>query len=230
MDNNAFHEVAGKKSFSRSCFALLTKDDIIDKLNAINVEGATPLDVAIDYDNWNMLQLFMQFNLNEDTIIKAIGELLSHYWHIGSSIIDKFIFQLIIKKGYLSKQECNYLLERAFDGNAWPFVKPLLNFSDLPQHRIESYFHWQVSDNSILKTALATLLTEIKGCDKINKSIFIYSDDKLRINQSYHFLANPKRLFSFIHRKRRIVTKRMKKEVRMSRINYRLIKRLMYMY
>ena len=111
MDNNAFHEVAGKKSFSRSCFALFTKDDIINKLNAINVEGATPLDVAIDYDNWNMLQLFMQFNINEDTIIKAIGELLSHYWHIGSSIIDKFIFQLIIKKGYLSKQECNYLLE-----------------------------------------------------------------------------------------------------------------------
>lgn len=230
MEDNVFHEIASKKSFSRSCLALFTKDDIIDKLHEINFEGASALDVAIDYENWNTLRLFMQFNINDDTIVKAIGTLLSHYWHTGSSIIDKFIFQLIIKKGYLSKLECNYLLERAFDGNAWPFIIPLLNFCDLPQHRVESYFHWQVSDNPLLKTALSTLFTNIRGCDNFSKSIFICSDNKLRINQSFHFYSNEKNLLAFIYKNRKIVAKRMKKDVRMGRINYRLIKRLMYMY
>lgn len=230
MEGNIFHEVASENSFSRFRPTLFTKDYIIDKLNAINDEGATPLDVAIDYENWNMLMLFIQFNINENTIVKAIGELLSHYWHIGSSCIDKFIFQLIIKKGHLTKHECNFLLERAFDGNAWPFIIPLLNFCDLPQQRVEKYFHWQVSDNPLLRTALVTLLTKSRDCNTFSKSIFIYSDNKLRIDQSRYALSNEKCLLSFIYRRRKIVAKRMKKNVRMNHINYRLIKRLMYMY
>ena len=95
MNDNIFYEVASKLLKGRSCYKALKKESLIDKLNVLNFEGATPLDVAIDYENWNTLKLFIQFNIKEDTIVKAIGELLSHYWHIGSSIIDKFIFQLI---------------------------------------------------------------------------------------------------------------------------------------
>lgn len=211
MEANIFHEFASKKSFFRPCLTLIRRDSLIDKLNEKNFEDATPLDVAIDYENWNILQLFIQFNISEHTIVKAIGTLLSLYWHIGSSIIDKFIFQLIIKKGYLSKHECIYLLERAFDGNAWPFVVPLLNCSNLSHHRIENYFHWQIADMPILRTALADYLKKVKKRNLSNKSIFFCSDNKLRINQSIFFNFNEKCLLSFICRKRKIVAKRMKK-------------------
>lgn len=177
-----------------------------------------------------MLQLFIQFNINEHTVIKAIGELLSHYWHIGSSMIDKFIFQLILKKGYISKQECIYLVERAFDGNAWPFLVPLLSCSDLPQDKIEKYFHWQVSDTPLLRTTLITLLMKVRRGGMPSESIFAYSGQKLLINQTTHFFSNEKYLLSFIYWRRKIVTKRMKKDVRIGHINYKLIKRLMYMY
>lgn len=230
MEGNIFHAVAGKFFRNGSCYTLLKKNSIADKLNTINFEGATPLDVAIDYENWNILNLFIQFDINEETIIKAIGELLSHYWHIGSSVIDKFIFQLIIKKGHLNKQECNFLLERAFDGNAWPFVLPLLNSSDLPQQGFERSFHWQVSDNPLLMAELAKFLTRVRSCDIFRKSIFNYSDNMLSIDRAYYFSSNEKHLFSFIHSKRKIVSKRIKKDVKTNHINYRLIKRLMYMY
>lgn len=231
MNDNIFYEVASKRLKGRSCYTALKKESLIDKLNVLNFEGATPLDVAIDYENWNTLKLFIQFNIKEDTIVKAIGELLSHYWHIGSSIIDKFIFQLIIKKGYLNRQECNFLLERAFDGNAWPFVVPLLNCSDLSQQRIEKYFHWQVSDNPFLRTELATLLTKVRSNDIFRKSIFVYCGNILRIDQTYLFSTNEKKLSSYIYNSRRkVVAKRMKKNVTKNHIDYRLIKRLMYMY
>lgn len=236
MEVNIFHDIASRKSFPTlrpffsSCFSSFTKDSIIERLDTINFEGETPLDVAIDYENWSMLQLFMQFNINEYTIVKAIGELLSHYWHIGSSTIDKFIFQLIIKKGYITKQECTYLVERAFDGNAWPFLVPLLNCSDLPQDEVEKYFHWQVSDTPLLRTTLTTLLIEVRRCGMPGESIFACSRQKLRINHTTHFFSNEKCLLSFIYWRRKIVTKRMKKNVRMGHINYKLIKRLMYMY
>lgn len=230
MEANIFHEFASKKSFFRPCLTLLTRNNHIDKLNEKNFEDATPLDVSIDYKNWNILQLFMQFNISENTIVKAIGELLSHYWHIGSSTIDKFIFQLIIKKGNLSKQDCIYLLERAFDGNAWPFIIPLLNCSNLPYSRIEKYFHWQISDMPILRTALANLLKKAKQCNISNKSIFICSENKLRIEQSVFLRFNNYFLLSFVYQRRKIVSKRMKKNVRQNYISYRLIKRLMYMY
>lgn len=230
MKDNIFHEFASKRSSFRKCVMLLKGDSLVDKLNAKNFEGATPLDVAIDYENWNMLQLFMQFNISENTIVKAIGELLSHYWHIGSSTIDKFIFQFIIKKGYLSKQDCVYLLERAFDGNAWPFVIPLLNFCNAPYGRIEKYFHWQISDMPILRTALVNLLRKAKMCNMNSKSIFICSENQLRIDQSLFFKISEKTLLSFVYRRRKIVAKRMKKNVRQGHVSYRLIKRLMYMY
>ncbi len=230
MEDNIFHEFASKKSFLRPCLTLLRRNSLIDKLNAKNFEGSTPLDVAIDYENWNMLQLFIQFNVNKYTIVKAIGELLSHYWHIGSRSIDKFIFQLIIKKGYLSKLECVYLIERAFDGNAWPFVVPLLNCSNLSHHRIEKYFHWQIADMPILRTALANLLKKAKRRNQSDKSIFIYSDNKLRIDESIFINLNEKYLLSFIYRRRKLVAKNMKRNVRENKISYRLIKRLIHMY
>jgi hypothetical protein len=166
----------------------------------------------------------------QETIIKAIGELLSHYWHIGSSVIDKFIFQLIIKKGHLSKEDCIFLVERAFDGNAWPFVAPLWHCSDLPQHRVEQFFHWRVADYPLLRTALSALLTKVKESCVFGESIFIYSDDKLRIRESECFRTNEKKLLSFIYRRRKIVVRSMKKSVYSDHITYRLIKGLMYMY
>ena len=161
FDENIFHEMASK-SKRRSRLKLFTGDSLIEELNAMNFEEATPLDVAIDYENWNMLRLFMQFHIREENLVKAIGELLSHYWHTGSSTVDQLIFQLIIKKGHLSKEDCIFLVERAFDGNAWPFVAPLWHCSDLPQHRVEQFFHWRIEDYPLLRTALSALLTKVK--------------------------------------------------------------------
>ena len=53
MEGNIFHAVAGKFFRNGSCYTLFKKNSIADKLNTINFEGATPLDVAIDYENWN---------------------------------------------------------------------------------------------------------------------------------------------------------------------------------
>lgn len=229
LDENIFHEMASE-SKRRSRLKLFTGDSLIEELNAMNFEEATPLDVAIDYENWNMLRLLMQFHIREENLVKAIGELLSHYWHTGSSTVDQLIFQLIIKKGHLSKEDCIFLVERAFDGNAWPFVAPLWHCSDLPQHRVEQFFHWQVADYPLLRTALSALLTKVKESCVFGESIFIYSDDKLRIRESECFRTNEKKLLSFIYRRRKIVVRSMKKSVYRNHITYRLIKGLMYMY
>lgn len=228
-EGNIFHEIAAHKHWLRSHLSLFANDKNLDKLHEKNDDGQTPLGTAIDYENWAALRLYIKFNINDDTIIHSLGEILSHYWHHGSSILDKFIFLLILKKGYLSKTECNYLAVRALDGNAWPFVAPLLNFSDLPQSSAEQNFHWQIADVPLLKTAVAALLAEERQCRLVGRSVFLCSDTKLSINP-YIMKLNEKQLSSFIFRKRRRIAREIKKSVWNNRINYKLIKRLMYLY
>ena len=232
LEENVFHKIASNGScFLRSHLSLFASDKILDKLHERNIEGATPLDVAIDYQNWAVLQIFIRYNINDESIVQAIGNLFSNYDFIGSSVLDQFIIHLLLKKKCLSKQECNYLLRRAFDGNAWPFVRTLLHGSDLRQCDFEHCFNWYAAEAPhILDKILSDFLAKERECSILSDSIFFWGD-KLRVKQSDSLYVNHISLLTFIHhRRKKMITKGMKAAVRKGKYSYKLIKRLYYMF
>ena len=232
-EENVFHKIASNGScFLRSHLSLFASDALLDKLHERNFEDATPLDVAIDYENRAALRIFIRYSINDETIVQAIGNFFSNYDFVGSSVSDLFIFQLILKKKCLSRQECNFLLRRAFDGNAWPFVSPLLHCSDLPRCDYENCFNWYVSEVPHMQDkTLSDYLAKERECCMPGNSIWNFTDDELRVAQSDSLYLNETSLLTFIqHRRKKMITRGMKDAVRKGKYSCRLIKRLMCVY
>lgn len=231
-EENVFHKIASEKAISPSYLGYFARSSSSEKQNERNFMGVTPLDVAIDFRNWKAVQIFIRADLHNETMVEAIGNLLAGYWHLGSRNFDRFIFQLMAKKGLLSKQECSFLFERAFDGNAWPYIVPFFQSSGRAVENFEKYYHWQVAESTNLRSAALNALITEKCMQKISAgSIFICSDEGLRLNTALLRPYSESNLLSFIFRRRRIVTKEMKKFARsFCGMNYKTIKRMLDMY
>lgn len=229
-NENILHELATVRRPLGAALKQFCNNSYAELLNLESDEGETPLDVAIDYSNWNMVRFFINFNMNNHTVVTAVGELLARYWHIGSVYHDEFILRLIIKKKQLNKQECSYLLKRAIEGSAWPYIIPLLRGCDLSIKDFEKYFHWQIAEKPHLSMLLSLKISAECRQNILSDSIFICCQDGLTIKLQDDSRLLESKLLSFIFQKRKIIARRMKKDIFRDCINYKMIRKVMRMY
>lgn len=138
-----------------------------EELNERNEWGHTPLDEAIDYENESMMELFLQGDLSNETLLTAIGDSLAQYWYTGAYRFrgvcrrDGFLFRLLERKMRFSISECNFLLRRALEGNAWPFVPSLFACGSLSAEEAEAFYHWQIADDAVLRRSVTAKMASI---------------------------------------------------------------------
>lgn len=63
-----------------------------------DADGNTPLDIAIDYGNRGILRKMLQYDLRNETIMQALGNLLSRYGYRGYRELDEDIFLYLCRK------------------------------------------------------------------------------------------------------------------------------------
>lgn len=190
--------------------------------------GNTPIDLAIDYRNWRALNIFIQGDLSHSCIVHAIGELLAQYWHIGSKTHDKFIFSLINKAKLLNKEDCEYLLRRACNGAAWPYLIPLLRIANSTCKNLKINFPWQILENNKLFNQITSRI--VGYMDNYNNNVFLIYNHKMQvesriIEDKYNFHK-----MSFITKQRKCIARGLKKQVKMENIDINLISILLNMY
>lgn len=230
-EGNILHELAAHKFTPFFYRKYYMGKNYNEEANQRDFMNNSPLDIASDMKNWTMFRLLIKLKLTDDTIVHAIGELFSHYLHVGSFYIDEFIFRLILKKGgYFNKEECAYLLGRAFDGMAWPYIYPLLPYTQEPIQCIDKYFHYIIADEKNLKLALKTRLIN----EKLNRCkdyhIFSCHDDGLHIRIPKSHEQNAYFNSKFISEHRRKISKEMKHQARKWEVSFKLIKQMLSLY
>ncbi len=225
------HHFAGKKWTPPIFLDYLNLIKIGCDLEKRDVCGNTPIDEAIDCHNWDALASFIQVQLSHTCIIHAIGELLAQYWHTGSAIHDQFIFSLIKKAEKLDKNDCEYLLRRACDGAAWPYLLPLLIVAQASPRDLKKNFPWQIEENNRLCYEIISKIENSIDDFKENMNIFSMEGQCLKIKpniiETKHHLYNK---ISFIKAQRKCVTRSMKKQVKKEKIKIKFLSPLIRMY
>ncbi len=102
--------------------------------------GNTALDEAIACRSYALLEVLLQEPLSSPCLVRAIGNLLSNYYHMGSPALDTAILACICKAGTLMQEDCFYLLKRALHGAAWPYLIPLREGAAFPT---PTALHWE---------------------------------------------------------------------------------------
>lgn len=158
-EGNYLHRMASERPRGKAYRAL--RSYVLShpgELNERDEWGHTPLDEAIDYENERMMNLLLQGEVTQDSLLTAIGDMLAYYWYTGSSRQDAFLFRLMKRKERFSETECRFLLGRALDGNAWPFVPSLAACCSMSAEEAAGHYHWQIADNAALACAVTEML------------------------------------------------------------------------
>lgn len=201
-----------------------------EELNERDEWGHTPLDEAIDYENELMMNLLLQGELTEDSLLTAIGDMLAYYFYIGSSRQDAFLFRLMKRKGRFSESECRFLLGRALNGNAWPFVPSLVACCSMSKEEAAGHYHWQIADNADLACSVTEMLAVSDHAvplrritdmiDGAGKGLFLTPSED-------GYIVNPA---ACVASRRRYVSRRAKQKLNRWRIDLSLLRYLMAVY
>lgn len=220
-EGNYLHRMASERPRGKAYRAL--RSYVLshpEELNERDEWGHTPLEEAIDYENELMMNLLLQGELTEDSLLTAIGDSLASYRYVGAYRFrgvcrrDGFLFRLSERKKRFIVSECDFLLRRALEGNAWPFVPSLLACSSLSAEESEEHYHWRIADDGVLRRAVtATLATIGKGISPL----FAPCED------GYIFVGNASM-------RRRSISRGMKQKVWRDVPDVALLKGLMALY
>ena len=176
-----------------------------------DADGNTPLDIAIDYGNRGILRKMLQYDLRNETIMQALGNLLSRYGYIGSRELDEDIFLFLCRKKRLEQGKCTYLFRRACDGCAWPFVIPFYRCSDTSGIEPAACL-WQRDDNPVLCRFLIRVLEQTDWAGVFDETVFRPLNKTLSV--SFADQREGWDMRSWLSRRRKMISRRMKKEAR----------------
>lgn len=204
-----------------------------EELNERDARGHTPLDEAIYCENELMMNLLLQGELTEDSLLTAIGDMLAYYFYIGSSRQDAFLFRLMKRKGRFSEPECRFLLGRALNGNAWPFVPSLVACCAMSEEEAAGYVHGQIADDNTDRACSVTemlavsdhavplccIMDMIDGEGKGRALLLTPCEDGYVFNSA-----------ACVSARRCFIGRRVKQKVNRWRIDLSLLKRLMQLY
>ncbi len=112
-----------------------------------NEFGCTVLDVAIDARSAPFIWMLLREPMSRPVLLQGLGNQLSHYWHLGSSEMDALLFSFLAKLGHVPAEEGEFLLRRACEGLAWPYILPFLLVSGKSMPSLEGIVPYVVEDN-----------------------------------------------------------------------------------
>lgn len=232
-EGNYLHRMASERPRGKAYLAL--RAYVLshpEELNERDEWGHTPLDEAIDYENELMMNLLLQGELTEDSLLTAIGDTLAYYFYIRSPRQDAFLFRLMKRKGRFSESECRFLLGRALNGNAWPFVPSLVACCSMSEEEAAGHYHWQIADNADLACTVTEMLavsdhavplrsiTDMIDAEGKERSLFL-------IPAENGYIVNPA---ACVASRRRHVGRRAKQKLNRWRIDLSLLRYLMALY
>lgn len=230
-EGNYLHRMASKRPRGKAYLAL--RSYVLShpgELNERDEWGHTPLDVAIYYENELMMNLLLQGELTEDSLLTAIGDMLAYYFYIGSSRRDAFLFRLMKRKGRFSESECRFLLGRALNGNAWPFVPSLVACCSMSEEEAAGHYHWQIADNTDLICSVTEMLAVSDHAVPLRSITDMIAGGRkgLFLTPSENgYIVN---LAACVASRRRHVGRRAKQKLNRWRIDWSLLKHLMSVY
>lgn len=234
MMGNYLHRMASERPHGKAYLALRAYVLSHPKeLNERDDRGHTPLDEAIYDENELMMNLLSQGELTEDSLLTAIGDMLAYYFYIGSSRQDAFLFRLMKRKGRFSESECCFLLGRALNGNAWPFVPSLVACCSMSEEEAAGHNHGQIADDNTDRACSVTemlavsdhavplrrITAMIDGAGK-ERGFFLTPSEN-------GYIVNPA---ACVASRRRHIGRRAKQKLNRWRIDLSLLKHLMSVY
>lgn len=234
-EGNYLHRMASERPRGKAYLAL--RAYVLshpEELNERDERGHTPLDEAIYYENELMMNLLLQGELTEDSLLTAIGDMLAYYCYIGSSRQNAFLFRLMKRKGRFSEPECRFLLGRALNGNAWPFVPSLVACCSMSEEEAAGHYHWQIADNADSACSVTEMLAVSDHAVPLHTITDMIADGGngrglLLTPCENGYALNPDACISFCRRR---VSRGMKKKVRRAAPDpdLALVKGLMQLY
>lgn len=234
MMGNYLHRMASERPRGKAYLAL--RAYVLshpEELNERDARGHTPLDEAIYCENELMMNLLLQGELTEDSLLTAIGDMLAYYFYIGSSRQDAFLFRLMKRKGRFSESECRFLLGRALNGNAWPFVPSLVACCSMSEEEAAGYVHGQIADDNTDRACSVTEMLAVSDHAVPLRRITAMIDAAgkgggLFLTPSENdYIVNPA---ACVASRRRHIGRRAKQKLNRWRIDLSLLKHLMSVY
>lgn len=230
---NDLHRMASERPRGKAYLAL--RAYVLSHPEALNERddrGHTPLDAAIYHENELMMNLLLQGELTEDSLLTAIGDMLAYYFYIRSSRQDAFLFRLMKRKGRFSESECRFLLGRALNGNAWPFVPSLVACCAMIEEEAAGHEHGRIADNTDRACSVTEMLAVsdhavplrritamIDGAGK-ERGLFLTPSEN-------GYIVNPA---ACVASRRRHIGRRAKQKLNRWRIDLSLLRYLMSVY
>lgn len=185
-------------------------------VNHQDAYGNTPLDVAIDMGNWACISLCLTYNPSEFTLYRALNTALQNFMCFRSDKkFNHIILELISSIHGISFQKNNKLLDSAIEGQAYPYIIPLLKAGYSLPNNIENHIPMYLYDAKDIDLFLSFYEIVERLADEFEfaeySPIFLQKG-KLQSCIRYEYLLYP-------HFPRKI-NKRIKKQLSLKNIRY----------
>lgn len=165
-------------------------------VNHLDDYGSTPLDQTIYMSNWKAYALLSNYNPSECTLQKALNTALQ-YWGVtwNKKEMNRIILRIISSLKGISCQQNGKALESAIEGQAYPYIIPLLkagySLPDNMKFHIPAYLDekWEID---LFLQFYAEVSRWTQKFNFTESCPFFLQDRKMQSRPQYEYMLCPK--------------------------------------